>query len=296
MKYTEHNNTIILTNYNSFDIEEILECGQCFRFEKLKNNGKIKHYSLIALGKLLYIEQKAENIIFYYESSPLTIDEFKDIWIPYFDLDRDYEQIKSFLAKDAILSRAIAFAPGIRLLQQDPFEMIVSFIISQNNRIPQIKQVIKNISEKYGSNIYNLNFAFPSPDELFIATQDELRQLKTGFRDKYIVAAMVAVFDKKLSLARNNDIPTEQLRQSLLSVKGIGEKVAHCILLFGYGRYDVFPVDTWVRKIMQGLYFNGEAVSVKQMHSFAKEKFGEYSGFANQYLFHYIRLNEKAAN
>jgi len=287
MKFIQTDNGIIMTNFTHFHIAQILECGQCFRFEKLDEG----FYFLVAFGKVLYVRQDSEAVLFWYESGVLEPEEFKSVWIPYFDLDRDYGAISArFAENDPVMSDAIAFAPGIRVLNQEPWEMVISFIISQNNRIPQIKKVIKNISERYGTKIDDTNYAFPTVEQLLAARPEDLRECKTGFRDKYILDASHKAANKELHLGRDIDATTEGLRQSLLSVKGIGEKVAHCILLFGYGRFDTFPVDTWVRKVMEEYYFGGNKASVADIHKFAYERFGALSGIAQQYLFHYIRL------
>ena len=286
MTYKQAGNGIAMMKFSNFDIGQILECGQCFRFEQLSD----MHYTLVAFGKVLHIKQSADTVKFYYEGSTLGIAEFEAIWLPYFDLRRDYGAIISGItAKDPVMRLAVDFAPGIRILQQDPWEMLICFIVSANNRIPQIKQVVKNISAQYGTQIDGQNYAFPSVEQLLQAAEEDLRALKTGFRDKYIVDATRKAASGALDLNRDTPMSTDNLRKSLLSIKGVGEKVAHCILLFGYGRTDTFPVDTWVRKVMQQYYFNGEAASAAQIHSLAQEKFGELSGFAQQYLFHYIR-------
>ena len=286
MKFRSSIDGIKMTEFNNFRVKDILECGQCFRFEKIEDD----HYELIAFGKSLHVRQTDCVVDFFYEDKVISMAEFDVLWAPYFDLQRDYGSIAAKISVDDLtMQQAVAFAPGIRLLQQDPWEMLISFIISANNRIPQIKRVIKNICQRYGADIGGQNYSFPAAEELAKATVGELRELKTGFRDKYILAAAQKVAADELDVNRDTPMPTEDLRRALLSVHGVGEKVAHCILLFGYGRYDSFPVDTWVRRVMQQYYFDGKAASASQIHKFAQEKYGELSGFAQQYLFHYIR-------
>ncbi|MCL2236444.1 MAG: N-glycosylase [Defluviitaleaceae bacterium] len=286
MEITTFNDKIKITNLRQFNIGEVLECGQCFRFEKLDNN----FYSLVAFSHTLFAKQRGDAAEFWYENRKLDIEEFKEIWVDYFDLERDYEKIQQKIAQDdPIMQRAVEFAPGIRLLNQDPWEILLSFIISANNRIPQIKQVIKNICEAYGE-----NSSFPTPEQLKNVTAEDFRVLKTGFRDKYLVDAVAHVLAGNLPIQRDESVSTADLRERLLAVKGIGEKVAHCILLMGYGRYNSFPVDVWVQRVMERLYFNGEKTSVAKIHQFAGERWGDYASFANQYLFHYIRMNPEA--
>lgn len=291
MRIKEKNGNIIMTDFQNFHIGQILECGQCFRFEKLED----MYYTLVAFGKVLYVQQTANSVEFSYNGYTLDAAEFESIWLPYFDLQRDYGAIISKItSNDSVMRSAVNFAPGIRILQQEPWEMLISFIVSANNRIPQIKQVVKNISAQYGTQIDAQNHTFPDATTLSKVTASDLRALKTGFRDKYIVDAAQKTVSGALDMNRNTGMPTEDLRKSLLSVAGVGEKVAHCILLFGYGRMDTFPVDTWVRKVMQQYYFDGSAASPAQIHSLAQERFGELSGFAQQYLFHYIRMGDKS--
>ena len=287
MEILQRGNKIELRGVKNFHIPDVLECGQCFRFEKLGN----MQYCLVALDKVLFAEQNADGLLFWYPNKPLAMTEFNDLWLPYFDLNRDYNAILTKICEnDPVMTAAAAFAPGIRLLQQEPWETIISFIISQNNRIPQIKKVVKNIARRYGSPIDEANHAFPTPSQLVLATEDGLRECKTGFRAGYIMDAAQKAALGHMPLNRDNTMPTAQLRQTLLDVRGIGEKVAHCILLFGYGRFDAFPVDTWVQKVMQQYYFDGKKATGADIHNFAAQRFGPYSGFAQQYLFHYIRM------
>ena len=290
MTFKQIDNGIVMEDFNHFHIGQILECGQCFRFEKLDD----MHYALVAFGKVLYVRQSLDTVEFYYSNSALEMSEFEAIWLPYFDLHRDYGAIKAKItAGDPVMQTAVDYAPGIRILRQDPWETLISFIISANNRIPQIKQVVKNISARYGTQIDAHNYAFPAVEQLIHAAPEDLRALKTGFRDKYIVDAAQKVAGKTLDMCRDTQMLTDDLRKLLLTVRGVGEKVAHCILLFGYGRMDTFPVDTWVRKVMRQYYFGGETASAAQIHDLAQKRFGTLSGFAQQYLFHYIRTNSE---
>ncbi len=280
MKYYEHGDKITVEDIDSFDIEQILECGQCFRFNKLDS----KEYIIIARGKVLHIEQKDDKVDFY----PCTKDDFENIWIKYFELDRDYMEIKEILSKDDVLKKAVAFAPGIRILKQDPWECLISFIISQNNRIPMIKQVIKNISEKYGEKTGDY-FLFPTLEQLKKASTEDLMSCKTGFRAKYIMDGVKNVSEKTVDFKELENLPTFEVRQKLMKIKGVGEKVSDCVMLFSMDRKEVFPTDVWVKRVMEYFYFDEKDTKIKEIHSFAEEKFGEYAGFAQQYLFHYAR-------
>jgi len=278
--------SIELRNLDSFDIGQILECGQCFRFVQIGEN----HYKIIAHGKALEIKQDSKHISF-----SCSQDEFKDIWHGYFNLDKDYDSLKALISKnDPIMEAAIAHAPGIRVLNQDFWEMVISFIISQNNRIPMIKKVIENICKQYGEPIEG-GFAFPNAEQLACASIPDLMELKTGFRAKYILDAVNKRLAKQLDEIELKTLETDEIRARLTSVHGIGDKVAHCILLFGLGRMDTFPTDIWIRRIMSELYFGGTNAPLKEIQEFAKDKWGENSGIAQQYLFHYARLNKVGA-
>lgn len=280
MKYICEDDKIILTEYESFNIEEILECGQCFRFEKIKD----MHYKIIAYKRVLYIEQTENNVKFY----PCTKEDFENIWINYFDLNTNYEEIKQKIYNDEIMEKAIDYAKGIRILNQESFECLISFIISQNNRIPMIKQVIKNISEKYGEKCGD-EFLFPSLDKLKLATNEELRECKTGFRDKYIIDALQKLDNKEIKLEDLYSMSAEEAKEELLKIKGVGTKVADCVLLFSLGKKDMFPTDVWIKRVMEHFYFNEEDTPIKDIHKFAKEKWGDFAGYAQQYLFYYAR-------
>ena len=288
MVFSNDGGKVKAVNLQQFNIGEILECGQCFRFEKIEEG----FYSLVAFGRVLFVKQEGDCAEFWYESQELDMAEFNELWADYFDLERDYGAVQAKIAtNDPIMQRAVDFASGIRLLNQDPWEILLSFIISQNNRIPQIKQVIKNICDAYGTNV-----AFPTPEQLREVVAEDFRDLKVGFRDKYLVDAVAHVLAGNFPVQRDETVTTVDLRQRLLAVKGIGEKVAHCILLMGYGRHDSFPVDVWVQRVMERLYFDGNKTSVAKMHAFAAERWGDHAAFANQYLFHYIRMNPDAEN
>lgn len=287
MKFEYENAVVKLSGYDSFLISEILECGQCFRFERLKE----EDYRIIVFGRVLRIRQEEKQILFFGTNEK----EMNALWIPYFDLQNDYNAIKTVLAeKDAVLKQAVEFAPGIRILNQDFFECLISFILSQNNRISKIKTAMKNISEKYGELIGEENgeklYSFPSARALETATEEELKSCKTGFRARYIMDAVKKVNEAQIDGEALKKMATEEARQKLMEIKGVGPKVADCVLLFSLGRREVFPTDVWIKKIMSHFYFDGNETSLKEIHERANLNFGEYGGFAQQYLFHYARM------
>ena len=291
MKYEVRNNDVVLTEYESFVVSQILECGQCFRFECISE----ENYVVTAFGRILNIYQDGNEIVF----KNTTKEDFENIWINYFDLNRNYDEIKEKISRgDEIMKKAVEYAPGIRILNQDRFECLVSFIISQNNRIPMIKKVIANISEKYGELIGEFEgrkyYAFPTPEQLSKADEAGLMECKTGFRAKYIIDAVNRVLSGEINL-NADDMDTDSLREMLMKIKGVGPKVADCAMMFSFGRCETFPTDVWVRRIMSELYFDGREAGVKEIHAKADECFGEYAGYAQQYLFNYARLEKIGA-
>lgn len=281
MSYIEKNNTIILDNLENFNIEQILECGQCFRFEKHND----MHYKIIAFGRILYIKQDGNTVIMY----PCTMEDYENIWHNYFDMDRDYGEIINRLSeKDDIMKTACEYADGIRILNQQPYECLLSFIISQNNNIPRIKGIISRMSEAYGTNLGD-GYAFPVLSQLNKATEEDLFALRMGFRAKYIRDCLDKLLSKEVYLENTDTLSTDELLIELLKIKGVGQKVADCAMLFSMGRREVFPTDVWVKRVMEHLYFEGNETDIKTIHAFAKDKWGKYAGYAQQYLFYYAR-------
>lgn len=287
MEYNFENKKITLPKSDSFKISETLECGQCFRFEKL---GEEK-YTVTAFGKVILLQENEDKTITIYG-----VDEkdFSEIWENYFDFKRDYDSMKKLLSeKDSVLKEAIDYAPGIRILNQEFFECLISFIISQNNRIPMIKKVIKNISEKYGKFICEYEgekyYSFPTPEELSKADEEGLKECKAGFRAKYIMDAVSRVISGEINFDEIKEMTSDEVKTKLMTIKGVGPKVADCVTLFSCNKCDSYPVDVWVKRIMSHFYFDGEEASIKDIHKIADERFGEYAGFAQQYLFNYAR-------
>lgn len=288
MKIKEKNGNIIIEGAKDFHIGQTLECGQCFRFDKLKEDD----YILVANKKILHIDQKEDCIIFYNTN----IEEFNSIWKNYFDLDRDYGLIKNaLLEKDRILEEAIRSKYGVRILNQDFFEMLISFIISQNKQIPHIKQIVELLSVRYGEKLGEINgkeyYSFPSANRLSKVTEEEFRECKVGFRAPYLVDACKVVAEGRITKENLALLISEEAFERLLTIKGVGEKIANCVLLFGLSRSESFPVDVWIKRVMENLYFHKETKK-EVIKEFGKAHFGEYAGFAQQYLFYYARDNK----
>lgn len=285
MQIKEVENGIILEGLEDFEPAHVFDCGQCFRWLRQEDGS----YTGVAMDRVINVSKEGDSI----HIDNTSLEDFENIWYEYFDLDRDYGALKKKLAKmDENLKKAVEFGPGIRILKQDGWEMLISFIISSNNRIPMIQRAINNISERYGRKIGTYRgkdyYAFPSPEELSKASIEDLRDCKTGFRDKYIYYTTRAVLDENIDLKALVDIDHDSCHKELLKFKGVGAKVADCIALFGMRKYQSFPVDVWVKRVMQEFY-GAEDMSLPKMRQFGMDLFGQDAGFAQQYLFYYVR-------
>lgn len=285
MKIFAENENLILLDVPDFDLEQTFDCGQCFRWEK-ENGG----YFGVAKNRALLITKEANRFVLH----GTTLDDFNEIWRDYFDLDRDYTKIKTTLQKDKVMKDAIAFGGGIRLLNQEPFECLISFIISASNNIPRIKKIINLLCENFGEKRTYLGrtfYTFPTAEKLSSLDLLDLGVIRAGFRDKYILSAAKAVACGMLDLEALKNSSLDYAKAELLKLFGVGTKVADCILLFSLNKYQSFPVDVWIKRIMEHCYFDKE-VPKDVVSAFAEQKFGEYSGFAQQYLFYWARENK----
>ncbi len=274
---------------DSFNLKHIFECGQCFRWNKEEDGS----YTGVFKNSVLNVKAENGNIIF----KGICNGNIKDIVIDYFDLDTDYGKIKEELKKvDKYLEESINFGSGIRILNQDLWEMLISFIISANNNIPRIKGIIERMSKKYGKEIiYNKKtyYTFPTAQELSKASIEDLRSLGLGFRDKRIYETTQKIKNNEFNLEQIKEIKdTNLIREKLETLPGVGPKVADCILLFGLKRFEVFPIDVWVRRAMNDLYIKKEdetKVNKKEIEELAKTKYKNLAGIAQQYLFYWRR-------
>jgi len=285
MNLVEIGNDIIIKDLTDFNLAQTLECGQCFRFSKLQDN----KYILTAKNKLLIIEQIEDELIFYDTS----LNDFNHIWKDYFDLDTDYKEIKDYLiVKDSIMEDVIKSGSGIRILGQDFVEALISFIISQNKQIPQIKQVIEHLCTKYGALLQQYNginyYSFPTIDQLKTLTEEDFKECKAGFRAKYLVDACANLSSGSIKEKELLELTSPEILDKLCTIKGVGVKVSNCVLLYGLKRKEAFPIDVWIKRVMENLYFK-EETKLEILQSYAKEKFGDYGGYAQQYLFYYSR-------
>lgn len=286
----------ILKNQDSFNLVHIFECGQCFRWNKNEDGS----YVGVIESSVIKVKKEDNQIVFTGKS---IAGKFEETIKKYFDLDTNYNEYKTKLsAIDEYLKESINFGEGIRILRQDLWECIISFIISANNNIPRIKKIIEKLSLNYGEKIEfegKEYYTFPSPENLSKASVEDLRNLGLGFRDKRIFNTTKMILEKQVDLENiKNMNTTDEMREELLKLDGVGPKVADCILLFALKRVDVFPIDVWVRRVMNDLYIhneNEEKVNKKELQKLAEEKFLGLSGIAQQYLFYWKRENGKSA-
>jgi len=276
---------IIIKEVENFELKDIFDCGQAFRWNKTESGS----YIGVAFGRVLEVKKSENNVIIY----DCSMEEFNNTWREYFDIDRDYSEIIEKLRVDETLEMACEFGKGIRILQQEPLELTISFIISANNQIPRIKKSIERISERWGRTIYykgNEYIAFPTIDQLKEAQVQELEQCGVGFRAKYIYETIQKVLNDKEILNTIKSFEDDECHKGLMEFKGIGPKVADCIMLFSMGKHSAFPVDVWVKRAMMHFYVAPD-VTLAKIRRFGRDKFGDLAGFAQQYLFYYAREN-----
>jgi len=278
---------VIVAGLSDFDIAQIFDCGQCFRFDPDPAGG----ISGVAFGMWVRLEQPRPDTLIIYGAGR---EEYERVWKRYLSLDEDYGAIKADIAerfapfdKAGIINAAMERGGGIRILRQDPWETLCSFIVSQNNNIPRIKKIIAALSEEYGEKFEYKSgdgesktfYSFPTAEALARAGEEALYALRTGFRAKYIYDAARKVAEGELDLGSIAKLPTSEAAAELMKIKGVGLKVASCVLLFGFGRTEAFPVDVWVRRVLDKYYPDGLDTTA----------LGRYAGIAQQYLFYYER-------
>ncbi len=301
--------TYKLKNQKCFNLKDIFTCGQCFRWNEEQDGsytGVVKENvinikledktdRIKELKKYKKTEKDEQSQI--YNIKSVGKENLKELINQYFDLERDYQEIQKQLSKiDNNLRTSIEYGNGIRLLNQDLWETLISFIISANNNIPRIKKIIERLSQNFGKPIEfegKTYYTFPTPEELKDVTIEKYRELGLGFRDKRIFETTHIILENKVKLKElEQNQNTQEVRQILLTLPGVGPKVADCILLFStLKRLEVFPIDVWVNRVMNELYIHGEEskINKKQIEKLAKEKFGNLAGMAQQYLFYWRR-------
>lgn len=279
-------NYVVLEGVKNFNIKQVVECGQCFRWKKVTDS----NYIGVAYGRVIEVVQEGDKV----QILNTTEEDFKNIWQEYFDFNRDYSEVKDKLIDDELLKKSMEFGYGVRVLNQEPFEILISFIISARNSIPVISKTINNISKKYGTKLQYKGedyYTFPTIEQLSIATEDDIRETGASFRSKYIVDTVRRLKDGELSLEEIMALNDDKCHTKLQEFKGVGAKVADCVMLFSMKKTSAFPVDVWVKRAM--IYFyDAKDSSLNKIRIFARDRFGELSGFAQQYLFYYSRENK----
>lgn len=264
------NNNAILSGISDFDLPRTLDCGQAFRWEE-KENGV---WHGVAFGKYLSLEKMTDGTIILYNT---TEEDFNNIWCDYFDLNRDYGEIITAISSNKILKTASEYGSGIRVLNQEPWETLCSFIISQNNNIKRIKGIISRLCENFGEEI-NGYYTFPTPEKTASLSLEDLAVLRSGFRAKYILDAAQKVANNEINLSILKDLNVNDARNELMKIKGVGPKVADCALLFSHKHIEAFPKDVWIKRAMEQL-FGGNL----------PEEALPFAGIVQQYIFFYAR-------
>lgn len=270
---------------NNFDLNSTITCGQIFRYLKRDDE-----FIVILKDRVISLKEDKD----YIEIRSNDENNLEEIVNDYFDLNRDYEEIKNDIVKrDSKMKEAIEFSKGLKMIHQDPFETIISYVISQNNRVPSIANSLNLIAKDYGKKVLFEGYEyylFPSYDELKNLSVSDYRNYKVGFRDKYLYEIVKSINDSKLDINKIYDMKSEDALDYLMTFKGVGPKVASCILLFAYQKFDVYPTDTWVKKFMKDDYnIEGEA----SIRKYTKSVYGKYSGLAIQYMFNFKRNKKK---
>lgn len=268
MVYFSNNNAYIEKD-DFFSIDKTFDCGQCFRFEKVGNT-----FTGVAFGRLLEAYEDEGLIVL----KNVSQEEFDTVWRNFFDLDRDYNGINEIICRDTVAAKAAEVSKGIRILRQDKWETLCSFIISQNNNIPRIKKIITSLCENFGEDKGGY-YTFPTAQQLAMVDVTEFSVLKCGYRADYIHDAAVKVSTGQINLDSVCKMEYPDAKKYLMSIKGVGPKVADCVLLFGFSFLSAFPKDVWIKRVIEKYYGD----------TFDDAVFTPYGGIAQQYLFYYER-------
>lgn len=274
MNYEVIENGIVVKGVTAFNLRETLDCGQSFRWVENSDGS----FSGVAYNRYITVEKVSDDLYIYNTNE----NDFNNIWKDYFDLDLDYNEIGNNIAKiHPVLKEAHSFASGIRILQQEPWEALCTFIISQNNNIKRIKGIVDKLCTTFGDKIEGTDFyTFPTAEKLATLQPEDLQPIKAGFRNKYIIDGAKRVVSGEVNLEKCRSLDYEEARQELCKIKGVGVKVADCTLLFGLHRVEAFPLDVWMKRAMEKLFPDMEP-----------SDFGQYAGIAQQYIFHYSRMH-----
>lgn len=261
-------------NVTDLDLAQTLDCGQSFRWVEREDGG----FDGVAFGRSVTVGLDGTDL--YIENAD---ESDRELWHSYFDLGLDYGKIREEIsAIHPILADAAKYAPGIRILRQEPYEALCTFIISQNNNIKRIKGIVQRLCEQFGDRLPDGTYAFPDAEKMASLTADDLAPLRAGFRNRYLVDAARKVADGDVDLEKCRSCDYDEARRELMQITGVGVKVADCALLFGLHRIEAFPLDVWMKRAMATLF-----------PGMTPGDFGQYAGIAQQYIFHYSRMNPK---
>lgn len=269
--------TLYFKGVKDFDLDQIFNCGQCFRWDKYE-----KGYRGFAGRYLCYVYFSGDDLFVEPLTEAENKEDFKSYMTHYLALDFDYRELKEKFSQDPIMEKAMGYAPGIRVLNQPFFETLITFIISQNNNIPRIKKIVDSLSEKYGSDLGGV-YAFPTAEQLSDVTEEDFRRLRVGFRAKYLADAMEKIKSGEISREKIKTMDLETAKKYLMKIKGVGPKVADCVLLFSCQKYECVPMDVWMKRAVAEYFPDGWPQCTKG-----------FEGIAQQYIFHYARFNLEA--
>ena len=276
----------IKLNAPGFNLYRSVTCGQAFRWQEIEK----EMFFGVSKEKATVIKQEKDNLVLICDKCD------KEYWYNYLGLDRDYSQMEKLLAANPKTAPSLEYSKGIRIFRQDPFETLISFIISANNNVKRISKTIENICKKYGTkkSIHDIEYyAFPAPQALTDAKVEDLKECGVGYRADYIIESVKKINDG-YDLNKLKTMDYHQAHKELLTFKGVGPKVAECVLLFSLGFDEAFPVDVWVKRVVGELFEFGEGEEAARQ---AALSFGKWAGAAQQYLFHYarqVKLGQKA--
>ena len=273
MNCVETQNGVVVSGVTDLDLAQTLDCGQSFRWKQLEDSS----FKGVAFGKCVTVRLDGTDL--YIENS--NKNDFENIWYDYFDFSLDYGKIRDEISSiHPVLCEAAKYAPGIRILRQEPYEALCTFIISQNNNIKRIKGIVQRLCECFGEQISDSEFAFPTAEKMAQLSPDDLAPLRAGFRNRYLIDAAQKVVCGEVNLEKCRTLDYDDARRELTKITGVGTKVADCTLLFGLHRVEAFPIDVWMKRAMAKLF-----------PDMSGEDFGEYAGIAQQYIFHYSRMH-----
>lgn len=263
----------LISGVSPFSLKQTLDCGQCFRWDEIEENTFVG-----VVGKTVCRIKQTDDTLTFFDTDRETFDS---LWKDYFDLELDYNAIREEICKDEVMKKAGDYASGIRILKQDAWETICSFIISQNNNIKRIKGIVKRLCDTFGEPITDGFCTFPGYTTIAKLTLEDLAPLRSGFRAKYILDAAKKLDSGEVSIERIRSSDYADAKAELMKVCGIGSKVADCALLYGFYRLEAFPEDVWIKRAMAKLYPDGLPENCKR-----------YAGIAQQYIFHFARTSE----